>query len=664
MRLLDPLAERPVPASLLTLAALTLAGIALPHAQNLDPLLLGFFGLAVAWRLLGDRHPDLLPGRSLLGLGILTGLVLVMLRVPLNDGLLAGTALLLVMLGLKLLEIRSRRDVQVALLLGHFLILTQLLFRPDLWLTLYLLALAALLLGLQAGLARAHFRPADLPAAGFRLLGMALPVTVLLFLFFPRLDGPLWEVPHTDTRGYAGIDGELSMGSIGHLIRSGATAFRVRFLGPAPPRDLLYWRGPVLWRFDGRRWREGDPGGPAPPPVEGDPASLVVYELTQEPSGRPWVFALDMPLDTDGLRQGSDASLQAPRPLMERHLFHLDALLRYRLGDLTPAQRRAALQLPARVDPRVRALALGWRRAHPDDDAAVVQTALAHFREQPFVYTLSPGTARGDPVARFLFETRRGFCEHYAGSMALLMRIAGIPARVVLGYQGGEPNPLADHWVIRQSDAHAWVEVWLPERGWVRVDPTAAVAPERIELGIDPARSAEGRGLAFGHRVDGWLGRTLRQARWLMDALDQRWYRWVVSFDSGRQQGLLQRLGLAGLGRYAPVAAVLAILAALALAWALASRLPRGRDPDPARRIWDGYRRRLRRAGLALPDWLGPRQVLKQALQRWPEQGETLRAFTRDYLALRYGPDPDPALLRVLRRRLRRLRLPKRSKLS
>lgn len=656
MRLSDPLADQPVPPGIELALTLALAGIVLPHLAHLPLGIMTFGLLGLVWRLITLQRPDWRPGRWLLGLLALAGLVLVALEVPLKQGHLAGTALLVVMLGLKQLEARGRRDIHVALLLGYFLVLTQFLFDQSLPLALYLFTLTAVLLGLQVSLQRVGPHLGETVRTTALLFFGGLPLAAALFLFFPRLDHPLWAI---DANGVArsGVSGELRLGEIGELARSEAVAFRVAFDGPAPPREALYWRGPVLWHFDGSTWRRDDPREGSPT-VQADPASRIAYRMTIEPSGRRWLFPLDAPVDLPaGTRIDADLQVRASAPIEARRLLAFTSATRYQLPDLSARERRAVLALPEGLSDRVRELAHEWRRRYPDDDAAIVRAAVDYFHVQPFVYTLRPGRAKGDPTEDFLFRSRRGFCEHYASAFTLLMRAAGVPARIVTGYQGGTRNPLAEHWTIRQADAHAWAEVWLPQRGWIRVDPTAAVAPERIETSIDSVASQQTDSVVFGTLGDGWLGHLAREGRWLLDAIDQGWYLWVVGLDRQRQHDLLASLGLDRLGNLAGAMVVAGLFLLLALTAWLITRLPIGTRRDPAARLWADYRRRLREARLDAPDWLGPRELQRRARRRWPHQAAALDAITRDYLALRYGPRPDPQTLRRLQRQIRWLRL-------
>ena len=636
-----------------------LTAAAVPHAGNIGSGLIAFFLIAAAWRLAALWRPVLLPGKWLLALLMIIGIGLVMSNISLRDGRLSGTALLVVMLGLKLLELRSQRDIYVSLYLGFFLILTQFLFNSGLGLAIYLFALSVLLVGLLVSINRCRFDTrASLGMAGLQLL-VTVPITAIFFVFFPRLDAPLWATPLHDSAGRTGISGFMRFGDIGRLSQSDALAFRARFTGAPPLTPHLYWRGPVLWRFDGRTWT---PGRPLPKQtqvkVQVDPDTRADYEITLEPSGQRWVFALDIPTTfPPDLELTSDLQLLSRQRLEQRALYRLSSHTGYRLDTLSTAQRQQGLQLPDVIGERTRELARGWREQHPRDDGAVINEALRFFNRETFIYTLSPGTGNGDPIEDFLFERRRGFCEHYAGSFTLLMRLAGIPARVVTGYQGGTPNPLGNSLSVYQADAHAWSEVWLGDRGWVRIDPTAAVAPERVERSIDINRSGRAGRVIFDSGESNWLHMAARGGLLLVDAIELNWNRWVLGFNPERQQDLMKSLGLASMGHYAPAVALGALLSLLLLvSLVLLRRHARDPNSDPLHRIWQRYRRKLNRAGLQSPAWEGPEQLLQRAAKRWPAQADRLHDITHRYVLLRYGRLDGDRQRQALKRGIRRLR--------
>ncbi len=452
------------------LVALTGLAVA-PHFTRLDLSLVLFFVATLAVRLVSIYRPALQPGRILLFLFTLTGFSLVFYHYPLLLGRAAGVAMLTVMLGLKLLELRKPRDLYLVIFLGFFTLTTQFLFNQQIVLLLYSLLVTIGLVTLLVEKSRSQNTPSTFASLklALSLLAQAAPIMVALFLFFPRLSGPLWNLGLSDTQGVTGLSDSITPGSISQLIQSRAVAFRVDFNGPVPPQQQRYWRGPVLWDSDGWRWEIGRrlTSGPSSLLVEGDPLD---YSITLEPSTNRWIYALDLATKIPPKSQLlADFHLVTKQPINQRYRYNISSHLRYNTGPITPEQRRRGLQLPDTTTLRMSALVNKWRR-QSESDRELVNLSLNHFRNQPFYYTLYPPLVMDNPVDQFLFDSRRGFCEHYATSFVTLMRLAGIPARVVTGYQGGEINPLGNYLIVRQSDAHAWAEVWLEGLGWVRTD--------------------------------------------------------------------------------------------------------------------------------------------------------------------------------------------------
>ncbi len=551
-----------------------------------------------------------------------------------------GVALLAVLAGMKLVEARSARDAYLLVGLSAFLAVTVFLYSQSLAAGLYLLAVA---LAIVAALLALNSAPEEL-GAGARLrlaatlLVQAAPLMLVLFVLFPRISGPLWGLPKDAGAGRSGLSETMSPGNITRLSLSDEVAFRVVFDGPVPPPAQRYWRGPVLWDTDGRTWtgerrklRRTLPEAR----VEGVP---VDYTVTLEPHGRRWLLALDLPgLIPPGALISDAHQLVSIKPVSERRRYRMRSWPRYRITRLAPEQRRRALALPPGAHPRARALGRRWR-SELGSPAAVVERGLGWLRSEPFHYTLSPPLIEGDVVDGFLFEARRGFCEYFAAGFAVLMRAAGIPARVVTGYQGGSLNPFGDYLVVRQRDAHAWVEVWLEGRGWVRVDPTAAVAPERIELGIDAALPPSFAGQAIGLRAGGSLLRAWQRLRFGWDGLSNAWIQWVLDYDARSQRRLLGRFGLDPRD-YLRLAAVLgaALLAGLAGVALWVRRRPR--PADPALRLYRRFCARLARAGVARRPWEGPRAYARRAAAALPGERDRIEAITERYVALRYRGD-------------------------
>ncbi len=653
----DLLAQEPVSRTALWATAGLLALSALPHGWNLPPaILLGFF-VVVGLRLAVWPRPAEIPGLWLRLPLVLSSLVLVAQQTGFHEGRRFGVALLVLMAGLKVLETRTRRDLMMAVFLGYFLLITLFLFSRSALITAWVLGLTILYTALLVLTSRPRDRqgPREALRTALRLTLGAVPVMVIFFLLFPRLDHPLWHLDLGRPQAITGLSETLRMGSVAALGQSEAVAFRASFDGPPPPPADRYWRTLVLWHTDGRTWRRV--AAPVADPLFQRPPGAYSYRVILEPTGQRWLPTLDRLLDADlDFTPDSDGQLTSETPVRERLAYRALSLPPPWRRPLTPRERALGLQLPDRVSPRVRALAQSWR-ARAADDAAVVRQALDHFHNQPFVYTLQPPLLEGDPVDQFLFETRKGFCEHYAASFVLLMRLARVPARLIAGYLGGEVNPLGGHLVIHQYDAHAWAEVWLPGQGWTRVDPTAAVAPERVERGIQPQAEGLGAPARFQSlEAPDLVRRLARQLAWLRDDLQFIWHDWILDYDQRRQQRLLDRLGLQGLG---PTRlAVLAMVGALLLAATLYLLTQRRDDhPDPAARAWRRFRRKLARAGLKVPPAAGPLDTARLARRRFPARAGQIQTIVETYVALRYGPNPDPRALARLRRNVRRLRL-------
>lgn len=652
----DALANRPLDRSAIGGMLLVFALIGAPHLAHLSPLLMAVFFLALAWRALSLRWPWLVPGRGLRALVTLVAIGAVVWSVSGQlDGRALGVGLLTVMAGLKLLEVSSRRDLYVTVFLGCFLLATQFLFNQGLWISLYLAPLLVLLLALLARSNRVSppaWRRALRDTGWLMLAG--LPMAVLLFVLFPRLAGPLWAIS-APAPGVTGMTDRLEPGSVARLSQSRAVAFRVSFDGGRPPQAALYWRGPVFWDTDGRSWTAGMPLDPAG--TTGGGARTYAQDIALEPTNQHWLFALDRALAAppqSGLT--SDGQLLTRQPINARRHYRVRSRVGAGESHLGEADRARALHLPDDlVTARMTELVRGWQAADPRP-AAVVGAALAYFRQQPFVYTLAPPRLPGNAVDGFLFETRRGFCEHFSTSFAVLMRQAGIPTRVVGGYQGGEWNPVGEHLIVRQSDAHAWTEVWIGDR-WQRVDPTAAVAPERIESAIDPgAATGEGGPVAYQGQPPDWLAQMWQDGRWLVDGLELSWQRWIVGYSDRTQAGLLERLGLGWLTGYrlALAAVVAAAVGMLPLWWLL----QRGRtSSDPAQRAWRRLLVRLQALGVPLRPGLSPSEVGRRAAARFPEQRAAIERIVGLYLTQRYGGNPQPRTARQLRNAVRRLRL-------
>lgn len=654
----DPLIKKPLSRPLLWLTGLLLVLAAMPHWWNLQPLISASLLLSVALRFwLWPAAEKPAPGWLLLLLLPAT-LALVLYHANWTEGRQFGVALLVVMAGMKLLEMKTRRDLYVAVFLGYFILITLFLFYQSPLLTLYVLlvstAFTALLIAVNLVQDTLPWKMLLRRAA--ILVLSSIPVMILLFVLFPRLDGPLWSLTLGSSSGVTGMSDNIRMGSISSLSQSEEVAFRVRFKDSIPPSAQRYWRGMVLWYTDGRNWerRESSPATEAFVPL----AQSLEYEITMEASGQPWLFPLDhITGSAPDLSLNADGELGTESPIDTRNSWLLTSSSIIKHGAIDARVRRAALQLPPDISSRMEQLATRLRGSNRSD-LEVVQATLAFFNREPFVYTLQPPLLRDNPVDEFLFTTRRGFCEHYATSFVVLMRLADIPARVIIGYQGGELNPMGGHLVVRQSDAHAWAEVWLESQGWVRFDPTAAVAPERIEHSIRNTGYAPGAPVIFNLADSpAFIASMARNLRWFRDNLQLNWHHWVVGFNSSRQQSLLQKLGLSKLGKYElGVAAAVGAILLGSLAFLIGMR-GRGVKKDPVQQAYLRFRRKLQKSGLAVSAATGPQDLLRKAVSHYPQKAAEMQAIMHQYMALRYGRNPRKDMVSALRSRIRKFRI-------
>jgi protein-glutamine gamma-glutamyltransferase len=580
----------------------------------------------------------------------------------------AGVTLIVVLLALKTLELRAKRDAFVIFFLGFFTMLTNFFFSQSLATA---AAMLVALMGLLTALVNAHMpvgRPplatAARTAAKLALLGA--PVMAALFILFPRL-APLWGIPSDAMTGRSGLSANMQVGTIASLALDDSIALRIRFEGAPPPQNELYFRGPVLGSFDGREWRPVQPRlgtrlaqRAAPEQVElTGPA--VRYEVTMEPTSRPWIFVMDattVPPVVPGFDVVVTSELQwlANRPVTDLLRYRAESHPLFRYGPRTAAAVPPQyLELPPGNNPRTMALAAEMQRdasLAAGGPQAMIQAAFSRLRNGNYRYTLDPGVYGGNTADEFWFDRKEGFCEHIASAFVVLMRGLGIPARIVTGYQGGERNPVDGYWVLRQSDAHAWAEVWLAGRGWVRVDPTSAVAPGRVGT-FQRLQSPRGiLAAALGNAAPDFAASI--RAGW--EALNNGWNQWVLNYTQTKQLDMLRNLGFESPSweDLSYVLIGLVVIVALAGAgWTLWER----RQHDPWLRLLARARRRLKVAGVALSDTAPPRQMATAVTERFGEQGRRLADWLLQLEMQRYARTPAESLA-ALRREFNRLAWP------
>jgi transglutaminase-like putative cysteine protease len=541
-----------VPRNALVWMIICLFTLMAPHASRVPLWVLAVYVFAAAWRIQVYRGRWSFPGRWVKVVMTLSGFGGIYISYGSLIGLEPTVALLLTAFALKLVELTKRKDAYVLLFLGYFICVTEFLFTQDLLIVLYSLLNVTLITTALVALhqpGQHQFNRKTIRLAAIMLL-QAMPLMLVLFFMFPRI-GPLWTVPVKSHTAKTGMSDFMKPGDISSLSKSTEVAFRVEFDGDIPAKSTLYWRGLVFSKLQEGAWRslryyDVPATERRPAQVQTDGAAPLQYSVIMAPTQQNWLYSLRYARPkSPGVMSAADFRLFILVPVEDEYRYEArswpDAQLDVELSDW---RREIELQLPGDDNPQTRALARALR-ADVASDRDFVDAVLNKFNTEPYVYTLQPALLSDeDPMDQFLFQTKRGFCEHYAYAFVVMMRAAGVPARVVAGYQGGEVNPVNKTVIVHQFDAHAWAEVWLAGQGWVRVDPTAAVSPDRIEWGLERAVAAEGSFLQnsplslLRYRSIVWVN--LLRLRY--DALTYRWQSWVVGFNSEQQFDLLRNV--------------------------------------------------------------------------------------------------------------------------
>ena len=548
----------------------------------------------------------------------------------------AGLAMLAVMSALKFLESRTHRDMLILVFLCYFLVAVNFLFTQSIFIALLMFAnliiITATLVTLNQRDPSVSLK--DRLKTSTRLILLSVPVMIILFILVPRIPGPLWGLTSEQRGGITGLSDSMSPGAISNLIRSNEVAFRVEFSGELPPQNRLYWRGPVMTKFNGYRWTQ----------LVREPLrrfnitavdAPIEYTVTLEPNGEPWILALEMPTRmVKDSYMSQDFQLTRKENINDLLRYTTQSHIDYRVGlDEDPEYLLLATSYPK--DSNLRTIAFGQELASRyDSSGEIVNHVLRMFNQEEFTYTLQPPVVRSDVVDQFLFDNRRGFCEHFAGAFALLMRAAGIPSRIVAGYQGGEYNEIGNYLIVRQSDAHAWTEVWVAGRGWVRIDPTAAVSPNRIEQGLDDALAEEesffriqNRNPIFGQLLYNW------------DNLQHSWNDWVLNYNGRRQMNFLRQLNV-GIDSWADMIITLVImLAAVSLVfWFVVWYRERPPRPELYEILFSRTQRKLSKNGWQRLPAEDTRAFLQRVAADYPQRQQLARIVDL-YNLIKYGRD-------------------------
>jgi transglutaminase-like putative cysteine protease len=646
-----------------------IAWTVLPHASHLPMWAIALTAVVLVWRGRLALANAPLPGRWVLVAVLVVAIALTWWSYRTLLGKEPGVTLAVALMALKTLELRARRDAFVVFFLGFFIILTHFLYSQSLAVA---LAMLVSVWGLLTAVVLAHMpvgQPSLRQAGGLamRTALLGAPVMALLFLLFPRI-GPLWGVPQ-DGISKTGLSNTMKMGSMTEIARDDSIAMRIRFDGAAPAPAEMYFRGPVLTRFDGSEWTPlGLPFAPAslpsrPPTLETSGAPLG-YEVTLEPLRLASVPLLEATTEVgsiDGYRLVARDDLQwlADKPVLERLRFNATASTRFVLG----APRRFgeiqdSLELPVGFNPRT----IAWARAFRADrsrrgatSTQLAQDLLRHIRGQGFSYTLAPGDYGRDGIDEFWLDRKEGFCEHFAAAFVVILRAAGVPARVVTGYQGTDLPAIDGYYVVRQSSAHAWAEFWQSGVGWVRADPTGAVAPDRIGRSN---RLAPQPGFVAG-TLDAMNPRLFAQLRSAWEAVNNRWNQWILNYSRGQQFDVLKQMGFRAPTWEDLALLLVGTLSGLALGGAAWAWLDRHRV-DPWVRQLERMRRALGPLDVTAAAHDPPRALAGRVRERLGSAGERLAALLDALEARRYGRSaarrPDPGMTRDFAREARRLR--------
>ncbi len=637
-----------VPRNALVWIIASMFALLAPHALRIPVWVLLVYIVAVVWRIQVHRGRWSFPGRVVKVVLTLSGFFGVMASYGSVIGLEPTVALLLIAFALKLVELVKRKDAYVLLFLGYFVCITEFLFSQDLLVTLYsiftvVLVTTALVALHQPGQQR--FSGSSLRLAGVMLL-QALPLMIVIFFLFPRF-GPLWTVPIKSHTAKTGMSDFMKPGDVASLSQSDEVAFRVKFAGEIPPASELYWRGLVFSRLRQGVWSSLGyyevPAGEMRPREVATNGEGVGYSVIMEPTQQNWLYSLQYAVSgTAGVMHTPDYRLYSPGPIESEYMYRARSWPRSVVEpELSEWRRKTELKLPPLGNDGARSLAQRIR-ADVDSQQAFVDAVLSYFSNEPFHYTLKPGRlTSSDQIDEFLFDSRRGFCEHYASAFVFMSRSVGIPARVVAGYQGGEINPVNKTVIVHQFDAHAWAEVWLEGRGWVRVDPTSAVAPSRIEWGLEEALASEGTFLADAPLSPLRYRKLplLNQLRLRYDALTYQWQSWVVGFNREAQFELLHEL-------FGEISARVFITLFIG-SWVLVLtpvaisllRRKSTREINPLDKHYLLFCERMSEIGLARETGETPDQYYARVREEVPEKAEQVERITGLYNELAYaGP--------------------------
>lgn len=643
-----------IPRSALVWVLTSVAIVLIPQSLRMPIWISVVAAVCIAWRVLIFNGKLDYPGRWLRVLMVLFTLVFSIFQMrTLGIGLDSAASLLALGFVFKLIEMRHKRDIYVVISLCYVMTMVAFLYSQSIVATAYSLIAVTVILGAMVSLNRAAGLKDGFGTAvmSTKILLQALPLAVVLFYVFPRI-APLWAVPIQSPGASTGVSDEMSPGDISSLGRSGNLAFRVQFNGSEVlPHEALYWRGLVLTDFDGETWRRARSGSAFAIGSANSDRQLrwdgrmekeggaLDYNIILEPTQKPWLYGLHLAESvSDDIFQSRNFELFNNGLVSQRLSYDLRSYLQNKTDTaLLNRLRRQSMELPEGGNSRSREFATQLRNSVASD-REYANAVLRHFSQNEFFYTLNPSLLGNERIDDFLFETREGFCEHYASTFAYLMRAAGIPSRVVIGYQGAEQNPFENYMMVYQYNAHAWNEVWFEGEGWVRFDPTGAVSPDRVRLGVeaalrdDPAFMEESLFSASGLGSVNWIN----SLRLRLDALEYEWNRRVVSYDENSQFELFEDLfGQVTEQKILLLLFGLASTVVLAIAFTVIRFEPR-RKQGPVIELYNKLSKDLAKIGLERKRGEGPIDYRNRVVSARPDLQGAMLQITRLYIDVSY----------------------------
>jgi len=624
--------------------------ITLPHIFHVPIPIISFFFALLIWRFIGIFRPEYLPNQAWIFLLLLSGVGLLIIMHQGVFGRDAGTAVFVTALGLKLLEIKTQRDLYLITYLAFIVAASQFLYLQNVLMGGYILLVCISLLGTLIAINSgnmSHYRA--IKTAG-KILLQAMPLMIILFIFFPRLVSPRWSFLQNTDKSLTGLSDTLEPGSISQLGMSGELVFRAKFSGKIPKQTERYWRGPVFSYTDGKQWK----------PSHNHyfqrhldkvqfSGTAYEYQLLMEPQNKNWVFALDLPaLYQSPLHENGVHQLLTSEPPNKRAEYSITSYTHYNTGYITQIEYSENLQIPQPPSQKIKQLIeqLGGFKSAPEP---FIRNVFKYFRDEQFYYTLMPPLMQENPIETFLFDTKAGFCGHYATAFVYLMRVAGIPARVVGGYQGGTYNETGKFIEVRQANAHAWTEVWLQSKGWVRYDPTTAIAPERIEHDVNIEQQLANNVVSFAPiQLDSQTISWMRQARSLWSSVDYSWQRWIINYDRANQLNFLSGLGIKTLTTM--LYWLMGLLAIVTLILAITVFRKPKQKLDKAQQYYQKACKKIASSGLVRSASETPSCFLQRIKPQLAEPNrQQFVMITALYLQLRYGKFPNKQALAKLK---------------